>query len=122
MSGRAGLRILVPVFGGDISAAVEERARRLVAAPGARLAVVHMAAPRAAVRAAVRPPNVGGPRWRRLAEDAGAFVDAVPGGPAAIATQARRFASDIVLVDRRARPRPHPARPRRRTRREKKAC
>jgi hypothetical protein len=115
----AGARILVPVIGGDISAATYARARAAAATPGARLAVVHVAG--IGGRARGRPWIAGTmPRWRRLAEETHAFVDAVAGDPATvIAGQARRFASDVVLVDRPVaahRPRP------RRTRQERQAC
>ena len=126
MPARAGVRILVPVFGGDISATTEARARRALATPGARLAIVHVATPRDATRPAARaarPADGAAPRWRRLAEDAGAFVDAVAGSRSAVvATQARRFASDVVIADRPARPPHHHAKPRRQARREMTAC
>jgi hypothetical protein len=118
MSAGAGARILVPVVGGDISAATYARARAALATPGAQVAIVHVAGPGG--RAPARPVPAGVPRWRRLAEESHAFVDAVAGDPAAvIACQARRFASDVVLADRPAsvhRPRP------RRTRQERQAC
>ena len=119
MSARAGARILVPVVGGDISAATYARARAALAAPGAQLAIVHVAGPGG--RAAASPSLAGAtPRWRRLAEESHAFVDAVAGDPASvIAGQARRFASDVVLADRPVsvhRPRP------RRARQERQAC
>ena len=124
MSARDGTRILVPVVGGDISADTDARARRALATPGARLAIVHVTVPGEAP--AMHLADGATPRWRRLADDAGAFVDAVEGSPASVvASQARRFGSDVVVADRPVRGdegTTYNAKPRARARREMTAC
>lgn len=101
MTARRGERILVPVFGGDIGAATFGRARAALDVPCARLMILHVASGRDAHPAhpAVGPADRV-PRWRRLADEAPAFVDAVAGDPASvIVSQAVRFNSDRVLLE-----------------------
>ncbi|MFL5582042.1 MAG: universal stress protein [Gemmatimonadaceae bacterium] len=91
------LKLLVPVEGGDIGAPTFEWARDLEERFDARLAIVLVAGGSRA--GAVDAP----PRWRQLAATREAdrlFVDAVAGDPpAAIAAEALRFHSDLVLMD-----------------------
>lgn len=100
MSAPIAARVLVPVFGGDISDATFARARAALDIPGGSVAIVHVMPPDGMVAPA--PRNDGEvPRWQRLADAAPAFVDAVRGEPAdVVLSQARRFGSDVVLLGR----------------------
>ena len=109
MSATVGAHVLVPVFGGDISDATLARARAALDAPGTRVAIVHVVpaeepSPEEGTHAgpaAAMPHDGDIPRWQQLADAAPAFVDTVRGEPAAVVlAQARRFASDVVLLGR----------------------
>ena len=96
--------VLVPVLGGDISAAAFMKAREALARPDARrdarLVILHVAPSGEHVG---RPMHAGCPRWRRLADLATphpVFVDAVAGDPeTVIRTQADRFGGAVVIRD-----------------------
>ena len=100
MPARKGERVLVPVFGGDIGAATMVRARAALAAPGARLVILHVSP----AHHDAHPSRARGglpPRWRELAESAPTFVGAVAGDPVeSILAEAGRFHSDRVLLER----------------------
>ena len=94
--------VLVPIVGGDISAATYVKACSLLAKPDSRLVLLHIRTPNepASPKSAV-PATTTEPRWHRLACRVPAdrtFIDAVVGDPAAeIADEADRFHTDTIL-------------------------
>lgn len=105
-SRRSPRSILVPILAGDITDAVLARAASALADSGARLALVHVAGPRALAHGPPAeqpaPVGVGVARWRRLAALARPdrlWVDAACGDAAeVILSQGKRFASDLIVL------------------------
>ena len=101
-SGHLNHTVLVPIVGGDISAATYVKACSLLARPDSRLVLLHIGTPNepAGPKSAV-PPTTTEPRWHRLARAVPAdrtFIDAVAGDPATeIADEADRFHTDTIV-------------------------
>lgn len=93
--------VLVPIVGGDISAATYVKARSLLAKPDSRLVLLHIRTPNEPAAPKSAAPATAEPRWHRLACAVPAdrtFIDAVVGDPAAeIADEADRFHTDTIL-------------------------